>query len=1427
MRPETVGPTIQIASERDKGSPASGASDTYTEAEVRAPAGNRRRDSIRFRLASLVIACVLPVWIAAGFLVYYNYQNRRALTEQRMLETARALSMVVDRELSNMQASLSVLATTPSLASGDLSIFYRQARVVLEDHPNARIFLADATGQELVNTFLPFGASLPKHSVPDAVRQVFATGRPVITNAFNGVFTGRLLISVHVPVFRDDRVVYDLAMNVVTDRFVRVLLQQQLPPEWVGDILDSNQVVIARTRLAEQFVGQRAGFGLAQRMRDTAEGTAEFINFEGAPTINSFSRSATFGWTVMIGAPKAIMMAEIWRWLWWTIAGTVLLSLTGVALALLMAQRIAGSIQGLIAPALALGRGESVAIGHLALAETNQVGESLVKASQLIQQCAAERERAEAARRETEDLKRLNAELERSEAEARALATKLAAIMDAVPAITFVAHDPECQRMTSNRIGYDLLRLPPGANTSKSVPESEHSSNYRFQRDGMALSPDELPVQLAAATGREVRDCEYAVVYNDGSSRSIFGNAVPLLDDTGRIRGAVGAFIDITERKHAEKQLQATAERLKAILENAPVGIVINDREGCLIESNAAHQRMCGYSAAELKGTKFTDYTHPDDVARNLRLYEQLASDKLQSFEMEKRYIRKDGEIIWIRIIASRINEETNIGILEDITERKQAEQQLRATADRLQAILEHAPVGIVVGNRDYRFVETNAAFQRMVGNSADELKQMGWKSLTHPDDVAHNAELVDGLMQGKVKNYDFEKRYLLKDGKMIWVRVIGTRLDDQHKISIIEDITERKEAAEQLRRSEARLRRLIDSNIVGVVIAGPDGIILDTNEAFLEMVGYARKDFKNGLGWRDLSVPEYKVLDDASAKQAGETGAFRPYEKEFLRKNGTRVPVIVGGAMTEDGEAIVFALDLTELKQAQLELEQMARIVESADDAILSLSLTGAILSWNQGAERLLGYTKNEMIGASEKILLPADHGQEWEQVGEVMAGGKALDYFKTVRIAKSGKEKPVWLRISPIRDGSGKIIGISKIARDRSQAIKAQALEEQLRQVQKLESLGRLAGGVAHDFNNLLMVILSYTEMLQDSLPAQDPLRRNTQEVMKAANRAASLTRQMLAFSRKQILSPVVLDLNAVIHETAKMLKRLIGEDIEFRISSAESLWATEADSDQMVQILLNFCVNARDAMPQGGTLTIETGNVTVKEGNIGVQPYVLPGDYVRLSVTDTGMGISKNVQGHIFDPFFTTKEVGKGTGLGLATVYGIVKQSGGYVWVDSELGRGACFTIYLPRVKRAVAADMPAMAHARPRGTGTILVAEDEDALRGATCDYLRSLGYAVLDASSGQQALSLASEHEGQIDLLITDLAMPGVGGRELAQMLGSLRPDLKTIYMSGYSDDVVLQRGIHEQGATFLQKPFSLGMLALKVRDTLGRTETVQ
>ena len=1162
---------------KDTTTPRIGDSATPGTAQVPSRPESRGRGSVGFWLASLVLACVLPVWIAAGFLVYHNYQSRRALTEQRLQETSRALSAVVDRELASMQASLSILATSPSLESGNLNAFYGQARVFLKAYPGADIILADATGQQIVNTFLPLGMPLPKRNVPEAVRQIYTTGKPFITNVFKGSVTGNNLISVDVPVFRDGRVIYDLALGVSLDRFSKILLHQQLPPEWLGTMFDSNQVVVARTRAANQFVGRKGSPALFEQMGDKAEGRAEFVNLEGTRMFDSFSRSRTSGWTVVIGVPKTMMMAEIWNWLAWTVVCTVLFSLAGIALALLVAKHIADSIQGLIAPALALGRGEPIAIDHLGLAETNEVGESLMKASQLIQQRAAEREREEAARHETEQLKLLNAELEHSEAAARALATELAAIMDAVPAVMLIAQDAECKKITSNRAGYELLQMPNGSNLSQSAPGANRPLHYRLQRDGRELSPEEMPVQLTVA-GHEIRDYGFTIVFDDGSSRTLFGNAVQLLDEKGKIRGAVSAFVDITERKSAEKQLRTTAERLYAILESAPVGIVLNDQEGRLLETNAAYQRMCGYSPEELKNTKFMDYTHPDDVARNLQLYEQLTTNKLQFFEIEKRYIRKDGKIIWVHLVACRLNEETSIGIAEDITARKQAERELQTTTERLKAILENAPVGIVTANQQNRFEQTNPAFQRMTGYSADELLQMEWTALTHPDDMERNIGLVDGLLHGNGKNYDFEKRYILKDGKIIWVRVVGSRLDDDHKISIIEDITDRKR---------------------------------------------------------------------------------------------------------------------------------------------------------------------------TEQALL---------------------------------------------------------------------ASEQQLRQAQKMEAVGRLAGGIAHDFNNLLMVILSYTEMLQDSLPAHDALRKHTREIMRAAERAASLTGQMLAFSRKQIISPVVLNLNTAINKTAKMLTRLIGEDIEFRVDTAEAVWAIEADPDQLAQVLMNLCVNSRDAMPQGGTLTITTGNVTVGTGGLSDHPDISPGDYVMLSVADTGTGISKNVMDQIFDPFFTTKEVGKGTGLGLAMVYGMVRQSGGHVWVESEVGKGTCFTIYLPRVMALVDFETSANTEHHPRGEGTVLVVEDEDALREAMCNYLRSLGYVVLEANSGPEALVVANQ-QGDIDLLITDVVMPKMSGRELSQMMESLRPGMKTIHMSGYTDDAVLRHGI-EEGASFLQKPFSLGTLARKVHDAL-------
>jgi nitrogen-specific signal transduction histidine kinase/CheY-like chemotaxis protein len=380
---------------------------------------------------------------------------------------------------------------------------------------------------------------------------------------------------------------------------------------------------------------------------------------------------------------------------------------------------------------------------------------------------------------------------------------------------------------------------------------------------------------------------------------------------------------------------------------------------------------------------------------------------------------------------------------------------------------------------------------------------------------------------------------------------------------------------------------------------------------------------------------------------------------------------------------------------------------------------------------------------------------------------------------------------------------------------------LEEQLLQAQKLEVVGRLAGGVAHDFNNLLMVIRGYTEMLRDGLAGNEVLQGNVQRVLQAVDRAAGLTGQLLAFSRKQVSSPVSLNLNDVISETTMMLQRLIGEDIELRVEPGKPLWTVEADPDQMVQVLLNFAVNARDAMPHGGVVTLSTRNVAVGEGGAEGRLFVAAGDYVAFSVADTGTGIRREIRDLIFEPFFTTKEIGRGTGLGLSVVYGIVKQSGGYIWVDSEVGVGSRFTVYLPRGKQdAAPAGLPQSALV-PGGAETVLVVEDEESLRQAICEFLEGHGYKVLAADSGDQALAVARRHKYAIDLLLTDLVMPNMSGHQLAQKLLEPCPKLKTVFMSGYTEEMVVRREFQGPGIEFLQKPFSLATLARKLREILS------
>ena len=414
-----------------------------------------------------------------------------------------------------------------------------------------------------------------------------------------------------------------------------------------------------------------------------------------------------------------------------------------------------------------------------------------------------------------------------------------------------------------------------------------------------------------------------------------------------------------------------------------------------------------------------------------------------------------------------------------------------------------------------------------------------------------------------------------------------------------------------------------------------------------------------------------------------------------------------------------------------------------------------------------------------------------------------------KTVTVRQTGRV---------VRDAAGRLEYFNVLVEDITER---KLLEAQFRQAQKMEAVGRLAGGIAHDFNNLLTAILGSAELLLDTLAPEAPEREDLEEIRKAAKRAGELTRQLLAFSRQQVLAPQVLDLNVLVANMEKLLRRLIGEDIELRTALARDLEAVKADSSQLEQVIVNLAVNSRDAMPQGGRLTIETANVELDQAYAEQHFPAQPGSYVLLAVSDTGTGMDAATMSRIFEPFFTTKETGKGTGLGLATVYGVVKQSGGYIWVYSEPGQGTSFKVYLPRVTEA-----PQPAPAAPTraaalmGSETVLLVEDDEMVRNLARRMLEARGYTVLSASRGEDALGVVERHDGPIDLLVTDVVMPGMSGRSVAQRLLGLRPGLKVLYLSGYTDDAIVRHGMLEPGIAFLQKPFSADALARKVREVL-------
>jgi len=774
----------------------------------------------------------------------------------------------------------------------------------------------------------------------------------------------------------------------------------------------------------------------------------------------------------------------------------------------------------------------------------------------------------------------------------------------------------------------------------------------------------------------------------------------------------------------------------------------------------------------------------------------------------------------------------------------KKTEKKLEESQQSLEEVVETAPSLIVLTDPDGRILMFNSACEELTGYKRDEVLGKTIPELFLPPEWAPVVKKRFADPYAPEVRAPHENPWITKsrEERLIEWRCTVLPSPNDGRPCILGtgvDITERKQAEKVLRESEERFKDLFDDAPVGYYEIDMEGRINRVNRTELEMLGYKLEEMLGHYVWEffvEKEISKQMVI----ARLAGTIPPGKAYERTCLKKDGTTLPVLVHNRILRDESGRIIGIrsihqDITERKRGEEEIKKLNQflevIIDNADVWLDVLDEKANVLIWNKAAEAISGYSRGEVVGHSKiwEWLYPDENYRE-EVINKValaiQRGGGSEDYETTIQ-RKDGQTRIISWNSRSLLDERRMPTGYIALGWDITQRKKAQQeianLQEQLRQSQKMEAVGQLAGGIAHDFNNLLTVIKGYSQLSLIQFKESDPLKVNINEINKATDRAADLIRQLLAFSRRQVMEMRVLDLNALLRNLQKMLHRVIGEDIELVTRLADDLGRVKVDPGQIEQVIMNLTVNARDAMIEGGKLTIETANVELDEEYARRHVAVTPGRYVMLAVSDTGVGITPEVRERIFEPFFTTKKGGEGTGLGLSTVYGIVKQSGGNIWVYSEPEKGTTFKIYLPLVNEPLEEKKERVVkEASPCGNETVLVVEDDEVVRKLAVRILQEQGYRVLEAVEGIDAFPVADEHKGPIHLLVTDVVMPKMSGRELAERLASLRPGIKVLYMSGYTDNTIAHHGILDKGMNFIQKPFTVDGLARKVREVLDK-----